>query len=62
MEPDRALDLSLRVVRTDAHVHGTVMGPAPINERFDGWLGLTAAIARVLDAVGPTTPHPEEEH
>jgi hypothetical protein len=57
---EHAVDLSLRVVRTDARVHGTVVGPAPISERFDGWLDLTAAIARVLDAVATTTPEPEE--
>jgi hypothetical protein len=59
MASDHAVDLSLRVVRTDARVHGTVVGHA-ISERFDGWLDLTAAIVRVLDAVGTTTPEPEE--
>lgn len=62
MPTDPPVDLALHVVRTDAHVHGTVAGPAPIRETFDGWLDLTAAIVRALDAAAapPAADQPSE--
>jgi hypothetical protein len=61
MASDATVDLAVHVVRTDAHVHGAVHGPSSAAERFDGWLDLTAAIARALDAAATSNSSPEEE-
>jgi hypothetical protein len=49
-----SIDLVLRVVRTDTRVRGTLAGPSGVSETFEGWLDLTAAVVRVLDATPPT--------
>ena len=55
MAPENSLDLAIHIVRTAEGVRGTLGTASAEPTRFQGWLGLTAAIARALDAVGPVT-------
>jgi hypothetical protein len=50
MAPETSVDLAVHIVRTTEGVHGTLGAASAGPTRFQGWLGLTAAIARALDA------------
>jgi hypothetical protein len=52
MTPEASLDLALHIVRTAEGVHGTLGTTSAERSRFEGWLGLTAAIARALETAG----------
>jgi hypothetical protein len=48
-----SVDLALHVVRTEAGIHGTLAVAQQPGEQFVGWLELTGAIARALEATMP---------
>jgi hypothetical protein len=61
MAPEASLDLALHIVRTAESVHGTLGTASAERSEFEGWLGLTAAIARALDTAGKPDEHATKE-
>jgi len=59
--PDAFVHVDLCVARTGSTIRGTVARAELATESFTGWLGLTAAVARTLDAVDGVDP-PNDEH
>ena len=60
--PDTAVDLDLRIARTNAGVHGTISRADHPQQCFRGWLELTAAIARLLAGQDGAGEHDAQRH